>query len=192
MSDEKDRFDDFLHLAFAEGVDEPEYEADAAEAEPVPSELVSSVLAEARAESSRLLATRMVKAAERAGWSLEDLAYEAVGEEQEARQFLASGGDPRQLTASALARLLWRARLTLSAWKELLGQAVAGYVVFRRPEEGDVIWGRTTGLSGDQRAEALSGAEVERDPERAKRVADEFVEEVVEAWTTLRKRAGEE
>jgi hypothetical protein len=185
-----DRFDDFLRLAFGEGVSEPEYEADAAEAEAVPSELVSSILADARRESSKLLASRIVAAAHRVKWSAEDLAHEAPGQEQEARQFLATGGDPRQLSPSSLARLLWQARLKLPAWKELLGQAVASYVVFRRPVEGDVVWGRTTGLSGDQRADALSGAEVVRDPVHAKRVADEFVEEVVEEWTSLRKRAG--
>lgn len=191
MSDDADGLDDFLHLAFAGGVGEPDYEADAAEAEPVSLGLMSSILAEARRGSSRLLASRMVKAAERSGWSLEDLAHEAIGEEQEARRFLASGGDPRQLSPSALAQLLWQTRLRVGAWRELLGQAVASYVIFHRPIEEEVIWGRTTGLTGDHRAEALSGGEVHRDPARARRVADQFVEEVIEAWTSLRKRAGE-
>ena len=190
MADSTDRFDDFLRLAFASGVPEPKYEADAADAEAVPSELVSSILAEARWGSSKLLADRIVRAAQRIGWSPEDLAHEAVGQEAEASQFLSTGGDPRQLSPPALSRLLWRARLRLPAWKELLSQAIASYVVFRRPVEGDVVWGRTTGLSGDQRADALSEAEVERDPVRAKRVANDFVEEVVEAWTNLRRRAG--
>jgi hypothetical protein len=190
-NDADDRFEDFLRLAFAGGIGEPEYEVDSAEPEPVRPGLVRSILAETRRESSRLLARRLTKAAEHIEWSLEDLAHEATGEEQEARRFLTSGGDPRQLSAAGLARLLWRARLTLSAWKELLAQAVASHVVFRRPAEGDLIWGRTTGLTGDERADTLSGAEVERDPERARRVADEFVEEVVEEWTNLRKRAGE-
>lgn len=191
-NDADDRFEDFLRLAFTGGVGEPEYEADSAEPEAVRPELVNSILAETRRESSRLLARRLTEAAERTGWSLEDLAHEAIGEEQEARRFLTSGGDPRQLSPSGLARLLWRARLTLPAWKELLVQAVASHVAFRRPVEGDVIWGRTTGLTGDERADALSRAEVERDPVRAKRMADEFVEEVFEEWTNLRKKAGEE
>ncbi len=192
MSDEADRFEDFLRLAFAGGVKEPEYEADTAEAEAVPSALLSSILAEAKQESSRLLARRMLEAADQIGWSLEDLAHEAVGEERQARRFLTSAGDPRQLSRYALARLLLRARLSPPAWKELLSQAVASYVVFPRPVEDDVILGRTSGLSGDQRADALSGGVAEKDPVRAKRVADEFVEEVVEAWMSLRKRAGEE
>lgn len=186
-----DKFDDFLHSAFVGGVAEPEYEEDAARPEPVPSELVTSVLAQTRKESSRLLAKRMVAAAERIGWSPEDLVHEAVGQEQEARQFLSTGGDPRRLSPHSVARLLWTIRLKPSAWKALLGQAIASYVVFRRPVEEDVVWGRTTGLSGDERADALIGVEVSRDPDRARRVANEFVEEVIDAWTTLRRRAGE-
>jgi hypothetical protein len=185
-----DKFDDFLHAAFAGGIAEPEYEADAAEPEPVSSELETSILAQTRNESSRLLARRMVAAATSIGWSPEDLVHEAVDQEREARQFLATGGDPRQLSPRALARLLWTAGLRPSAWKALLSQAVASYVVFRRPVQGDVVWGRTTGLTGDERADALLGAEVQRDPERASRVAEEFVEEVVEAWMTMRMRAG--
>jgi hypothetical protein len=85
---------------------------------------------------------------------------------------------------------LWTAGLKPGAWKALLGQAVASYTVFRRPVEGEVVWGRTTGLSGDERADAVSDAEFDRNPERASRVANDFVDEVIEAWTTLRKRAG--
>lgn len=186
-----DKFDDFLHLAFAGGVAEPQYDEDAAGPEPVSSDLVTSILAQTRMESSRLLAKRMVAAAKRIGWSPEDLVHEAVGQEQEASQFLSTGGDPRRLSPHSLARLLWTIRLNPSAWKALLGQAIASYVVFRRPAEEDVVWGRTTGLSGDELGDGLLGVEVSRDPNRARRVADEFVEEVIDEWTTLRKRAGE-
>jgi len=190
MTPGADRFDEFLRAAFAGGIAEPVYEADVAEPAPLSSELVTSILAQARNESSRLLASGLVAAATRIGWSPEDLVHEAVGQEQEARQFLSTGGDPRRLSPGALARMLWTVRLRPTAWKSLLRQAVASYVVFHRPVQGDVVWGRTTGLSGDERADALLGAEVERDPERARSVADEFVEEVAEAWMTLRKRAG--
>jgi hypothetical protein len=186
-----DRFDELLRLAFTAGVAEPEYEADKAEPEAITPELVTSILGRVRDESSRLLASRITAAADRVGWSAEDLAHEAFGHEQEARQFLSTGGDPRPLSARGLAQVLWHARLKPSGWKDLLSQAVASYVVFQRPVEGDVVWGRTTGLSGDRRADGLLGAEVERNPERAKHVADDFVQEVSEEWTTLRKKAGE-
>ena len=190
MQDETDRFDDFLYTCFAGGIVEPDYEADVAGPEAISPELATSILAQTRKESSRLFSRRMVAAAKGIGWSPEDLVHEAVGQEQEARVFLSTGGDPRQLSPRALAQQLWTVGLEPSTWRTLLGQAVASYVVFRRPAEGDVVWGRTTGLTGDERADALAGAEVRRDPERARRVADEFVEEVVEAWAILRMRAG--
>lgn len=195
MSEPTDSLDEFLSMAFVAGVAEPEYEFDAAKPEPVPSEVMESILKATREESSRLLARCMQRAAQRMGWSSDDLAYEAVGEEREAGHFLAKGGDPRRLLPVSWARLLWRARLTPSLWKGLLRQAVASYVVIHLPAEGDVVWGRTTGLSGDERADELSrlpGTEPIRDPKRAKSVASEFVEEVFEEWTNLRTKAGED
>lgn len=190
MPEEMDGFDDFLLRAFESGVGKPEYKADMAQPEEIPPELASSILAQVRGESSRILAGRIVAGGDRAGWSIEDLIYEAVDEEREARQFLSAGGDPRRLSPRSLARLIWAARLEQSRWGELLGQAVADYIVSRRPIHGEVLWGRTTGLTGDQRAEALLGDEVERDPIQVRRLADEFVEEVIDAWKILRRMAG--
>lgn len=78
VADSSDSFDEFLYRAYESGVGEPEYEADLAEAEAIRPELVTSVLAQARRESPRILAERIVAAGDQAGWSAEDLAYEAV------------------------------------------------------------------------------------------------------------------
>ena len=187
---DSESFDEFLYRAYESGVSEPEYEADLAEAEAIRPELVTSILAQARRESPTILAERIVVAGDRAGWSAEDLAYEAVNEERVARQFLSAGGDPRQLSPRGLARLLWAAGLEPAQWRELLAQAVAGYVVGASGIQSGVVWGRTSGLAGDQRADALLGGEAERDPVAIGRVAGEYVDEVIEAWTSLRRRAG--
>ena len=137
VADSSDSFDEFLYRAYESGVSEPEYEADLAEAEAIRPELVTSILAQARRESPRILAERIVAAGDRAGWSAEDLAYEAVNEERVARQFLSAGGDPRQVSPRGLARLLWAAGLEPAQWRELLGQAVAGaHPGLERPSSG--------------------------------------------------------
>jgi hypothetical protein len=191
VTDSSDSFDEFLYRAYESGVGEPEYEADLAQAEAIRPELVTSILAQARRESPRILAERIVAAGDQAGWSAEDLAYEAVNEERVARQFLSVGGDPRQLSPRGLAHLLWTAGLEPAQWRELLAQAVAGFVVGAGGIQGGGVWGRTSGLAGDQRADALlGGGEAERDPVAIGRVAGEYVEEVVEAWMSLRRRVG--
>lgn len=186
MTTEKtDPFEKFLQEAFSEGVAEPEYAADSAGPETVPEELRAALVASAKQESSRLLVDRIAEAVGRFGGSLDELAEEALDEVEEAHEFLTAGGDPRVLSPSGHARLLKAAGLDVPAWKGLLTQAIASYIGFRRPTETDVVWGRTTGLSGDDRADALTGAEGIRDPERAKQVADQFVEEVIDEWTTM-------
>lgn len=178
-------FEVFLQEAFAHGAKGPEHTADSAEPEAVPDELRRAILASAKHESSRLLVDRIATAISQSGGSLDELAEEALDEEEQAHGFLIDGGDPRVLSPAGHARLLKAARLDASSWKELLTQAVASFVVFSRPTETDVVWGRTTGLSGDKRADALSAAEGFRDPGRARRVADEFVEEVMDEWINM-------
>ena len=68
VADSSDSFDEFLYRAYESGVGEPEYEADLAEAEAIRPELVTSVLAQARRESPRILAERIVAAGDQAGW----------------------------------------------------------------------------------------------------------------------------
>src|SRR6266516_5407462 len=93
VPDSSDSFDEFLYRAYEGGVREPQYEADLAGPEAIRPELVTSILAQARRESPRILADRIVTAGDQAGWSAEDLAYEAVNGEMVARQFLSAGGD---------------------------------------------------------------------------------------------------
>jgi hypothetical protein len=178
------RFEDFLQRAFSVGVPEPEYEADVASSLEVPAELRRRVLEQARRASAELLARRLLEAAAESGWSPEDLVHETLGHEREAEALLQGKGDPRGVTSAGLARLLWRLQLDPPRWRELLTQTVASFVVFVRPAEGH-IFGRTTGLAGERRAEALSGGELVRDPRRARQEATTFVEEVEDEWTTL-------
>jgi hypothetical protein len=176
-------FDEILRGAFAEGIPEPHYDADSAKEKDVPDDLRAQLLARASTESGRLFAERVLEAAERVGWTSDELAQEAIGVEREAAQLLRGHGDPRLLTSQGLARMLWRAELDPFSWSELLTQLVASMTLFPTPLHGEV-WGRTTGLSDAERGEALA-EDVERDPVRAKRVADLFVEEVIDEWTSL-------
>lgn len=181
-----DRNDELLREAFATGLPEPEYEADSAQPEAPPAPLRARIIARAAQRTAELLTERLREGAEEIGWSLDDLAEEAGDEADQARALLRYGGDPRRLSSDALARLFWRVELEPADWSDLLLQAVVAHAVFPRPAQGE-IWGRTTGLTGPSRADALLGAAGERDPEKARRVARIFVDGVIEEWKSLRK-----
>jgi hypothetical protein len=174
-------FDEFLHQAYTSGVKEPDYEADSASAVEVPEALRQKVAKAAMTESSRLLAVMILEAGESAGWDEDELVQEVVGHESEARKLLAGKADPRSLSATGLARLFMTVGLPPRSWKQLLVQTVTGFVTF--PGIGGQVLGRTSGLSAEDRASALGGSD--RDPARARPIAEDFVEEVVEAWTSL-------
>jgi hypothetical protein len=178
-----DGFEDELRKAFALGVPEPDYPADTADPMDVPESLAFSVVARVRGRSTELLADRLRRAAEEIGWTPEDLAFEARDQEGEAREFLRGWKSPRSLQPRSLARLLWRSELDPRHWQTLLKQAVASSVFFAAATE-EQVWGRATGLWGEERGEALA-QRGERDPERAGHVARIFVEEVMEEWKTL-------
>lgn len=177
-------FDEFLFQAYAAGVQEPSYGADSAPPLAVPKELTARVMRATKSASLALLADRVLSYGKSFGWDADELKYEAVGYETQAEKFLAGKGDPRTLTAEGVARLFHLVGLPLADWRTLLTQAVAGYVTF--PASGGQALGRTSGLSDEERATALSGEEA-KDPLRASRVANDFVEEVIEAWTNLKK-----
>jgi hypothetical protein len=183
MTRSDDAFEHELRNAFALGVPEPEYTADMADPEDVPESLAFSVVARARERSTELLAERLRQAAEAVGWTADDLASEARDQEGEARDFLRGWKSPRSLQPRSLARLLWRSELEQRQWQTLLTQAVASSFFFAAATE-EQVWGRATGLSDEERGEALA-ERGERDPERAGRVARIFVEEVIDEWTTL-------
>jgi hypothetical protein len=183
MTRNDDAFEHELRNAFASGVPEPKYAADGSDPEDVPESLAFSVVARARERSTELLAERLRQAAEAIGWTADDLASEARDEEGEARDFLRGWKSPRSLQPRSLARLLWRSELEPRQWQTLLKQAAASSFFFAAPTE-EQVWGRATGLSEEERGEALA-QRGERDPERAGRVARIFVEEVIEEWTTL-------
>lgn len=183
MTQNDDAFEAELRKAFAEGVPEPEYVADGADAVAVPDLVLFNLVARAREGSSQLLAKRLRRAAEEIGWTADDLAFEATNEEGAARDFLRGWKSPRSLQPRSLARLFWRSELEPAHWETLLAQAVASSTFFAAPTE-EQVWGRATGLSDEQRAEALA-QRGERDPERAGRAAKIFVEEVIDEWTTL-------
>ncbi len=180
-----DRFDEILRAAFRAGIPEPEYEADSASPAEVPESLRTRILDEAARLSTRLLAARVCEAGEHAGWSIDDLASEAVGSEEEAKNFLVGSGNPASIPPRGLARILVQAGLEPLAWMELLVQSVASHTLFQPPTQGQ-LWGRTTGLSQSKRSEHLAdSSDRERDPLRAGRVARGFAEEVVEEWRKL-------
>jgi hypothetical protein len=185
MPESSDRFEELLRAAFKAGVPEPEYEADYASPETVPLELKARALEETRQFSTRLLARRLCAAGEEAGRSIDDLASEAVGAEEEAKRLLLGNGTPLALEPKHLARMFFRAGLDPAEWEILLFQAVASQASYRQAPRGQ-IWGRTTGLSDLLRAERLSGTGPQfRDPAWAERVARNFVDEVLGEWKKL-------
>jgi hypothetical protein len=177
-----DNLHEFLNVADWSTVREPEYEADEAQAEEIPEELRQKVLVSAQTSSLDFLAKLVREAAESTGWSPDELAYEAIGHESDAAVFLLGRGDPRNVSASGLARLFKALGLEPSDWSRLLSQSVAGIVTF--PSTGGHILGRTSRLNQEERARALGSPET-RDPSRAKKVADQFVEEVIDEWMIL-------
>jgi hypothetical protein len=183
MTGNDDAFEHLLRNAFASGVSEPAYDADHTDPEDVPESLAFSVVARARGRSTELLAERLRGAAEAIGWTASELASEARNQESEAREFLRGWKSPRSLQPRSLAMMLWRSGLEPAQWQTLLTQAVASSFLFAAPTE-EAVWGRATGLSEEDRGEALI-EKGERDPERAGRVARIFVEEVIDEWTTL-------
>jgi hypothetical protein len=190
MPDPVDRLDEILRAAFGAGVPEPEYDADNAPAEEVPPSLHARIVQEAAMVSTRLLASRVCDAGENAGWKIDDLASEAVGCEEEAKQFLSGSGNPADISPQGLARILVRAQIEPLEWKDLLVQSVASHTLFQQPTQGQ-LWGRTSGLSPSRRSEQLaSSGERERVPVRAERVARGFAEEVLEEWNRLTSGRG--
>lgn len=174
--------DEFLHIAFSAGVPDAADRSEPAEAMDVPVDLRRRVIERAATASSDLLAEKILEAGRASGWTLDELAYEAIDYESEARLVLTGSGDPRDVSALGMARLFNTVDLEPNEWEPLLNQTTATFV--RLPSSGPKVLGRTTGLTPEERARALGG-EI-RDPARAQRVARNFVEEVTDAWTMLR------
>lgn len=174
--------DEFLHIAYSAGVPDPAEYAVPAEAIDVPPDLRRRVIERAARASSDFLAGKIIEAGGTSDWSPDELAHEAIDHEREALLMLTESGDPRAVSALGMARLFVTVGLEPNEWEPLLIQTTATFVTF--PSSGPKVLGRTTGLTPEQRARALGG-EI-RDPARAQRVARNFVEEVIEEWTTLR------
>ncbi|HYO46664.1 MAG TPA: hypothetical protein VEY33_08255 [Gemmatimonadota bacterium] len=184
--------DEFLHVAYSAGVPDPEDHLDVSEAQEVPVDLRRRVIERAAQASSEFLAEMLDEAAREGGWAPDELSYEAIGHETEAALVLRGRGDPRDVSPIGMAQLFHTVGLEPDGWQQLLTQTVASFVTF--PTSGTQVLGRTTGLSPEERARALRGPE-SRDPARARKVAENFVEEVNEAWATLtsgRKRKNDE
>lgn len=185
MPESKDRLEELLLAAFAGRVPEPTYEADNSVPKPVPGSLRERIIERARHHSSELLAERLRQAVDEEGWSVDDLASEAVDCEEDAKRFLTGIGNPYALPPGKLARILFRTKLESTDWKDLLMQALVSGFVGRQPMEGQV-WGRTSGLSLSGRSGKLDeGTPMMRDPAQAHRVAAAFIEEVMDEWTKL-------
>lgn len=174
--------DEFLHIAFSAGVPDEVDGGEPTEAMEVPADLRRRVIERASTASSDLLAEKIIEAGRTSGWAPDELVYEAIDHEREALRMLTASGDPRDVSALGLARLFNTVGLEPDEWEPMLTQTTAGFVRF--PSSGPKVLGRTTGLTPEERARALGG-EI-RDPVRAQRVARNFVEEVTEAWMTLR------
>lgn len=188
MSEPSDPFEKFLRSAYKAGVPEPEYKADDASPEEVSPELKARVLEEARRFSTRLLARRLCAAGEEAGLNIDDLASEAFGCEAEAKRLLQGEGTLLELEPRHVARMFFRARFGPDEWATLLFQSVASQAMRPEAPQGE-IWGRTTGLSKLLRAERLSGGKAQpRDAAWAERVAQGFVDEVLDEWQKLTSR----
>ena len=173
--------DEFLHIAFSAGVPDTVDRAEPTEAMDVPPALRHRVLERSTRASSDFLAEKIIEAGRASGWTSDELAYEAIDHEREARLVLTGSGDPRDVSALGMAQIFVSAGLKPDEWEPLLTQATASFVTF--PSAGPKVLGRTTGLTPEERARVLGG-EV-RDPARAQRVARNFVEEVTEAWAML-------
>lgn len=173
--------DEFLHVAYSAGVsDVDDEDNDAFEA--VPDRLRWQVIKKASQASSDFLAQLIREAGTEAGWADDELTYEVVGYESEAAKLLRGKLDPRNISVEGLAKLFLTVALEPDDFRDLLGQTVAAFASF--PIGGPNVLGRTSHLAPDERARLLGGEK--RDPVRAKREADSFVEEVIESWAQLK------
>lgn len=168
-----DRLEDLLRRSFDLDLN--------AEPAPVPAELRARVLQNANSYSSELLGERLREAAGLAGLTVEDVTDGMGSQSAVARDLIMGRGDPRTLPSRLWAKLFARIGLDPRTIAVLFRQTVAGHTVFTRPSEAQVF-GRTKGLSDEERVSALSLGEVYRDPVRAGREAANFLDEVIEAW----------
>ena len=185
MAEHDDTFDRFLRIAYEHGVRESPIEADHADPVTVPSELARRVLIDARATSSHLLVGRILRAADSRLWSVDDLVRDAGRYGDQVGEFLEQPGDPSRVPPSAIARLVWRAGLAASAWRDLVRQAATSYAGVRTAPPDQLAWGRTSGLSEDERARVLAQLSGSRDSEAAREAGKAFTQRVEEAWTAL-------
>lgn len=183
MDEASDRLDGLLRQALRAAECGSDV-TDDAEPEEINPTLYMNVLDAAVKRSSELLASAILNSASLRDWTLDDIAEEVGTERDIARSFLARGGDPRELRARSMARLLWFAGLDPRSVLDLINQAVVSYARYPKLEHG-MTWARTAGLSGEDRRRALESNSLERDPERAARDACLYSEEVVSAWQEL-------
>jgi hypothetical protein len=187
MSTRQDWLEKALREAFAPAAERPEISASEAPPASIPTAWREELLARVAQRSSELLVQRICEHAEETGWNLDDLAEEARDSAEAARKFLRHGGDPQRLTPVAFAQLFWRIELVPSDWEELLRQTVSAFATIAPPQAGTIM-GRTTGLSGTLRSEALRApSKRHRDPARAVHAAEIFVDEVMSEWKRLTK-----
>lgn len=180
MGDSTDRLDGLLREAF--GAMECSFDLqEDAKPEAISPALYASILDSATKRSSELLASTLVESALSHDWSLDDLAEEAGADRDIARSFLQRGGDPRGLRARIMARLLWRAGVSPQDFRELIVQAVVSHARYPKLESG-MSWARTAGLAGEERAKALEAGSLVRDPAKASKDAELYLEDVFSAW----------
>ena len=185
----EDWLEKVLRGALVAPAQEPEISAADAPPVSIPVAWQEELLARVAQRSSDLLAQRIREGAEQTGWSLDDLAAEALDSLEAVQDFLHHGGDPQRLTPEAFARLFGCVELVPSDWQDLLRQTVSAFAT-TSPSQSGTIMRQTTGLSGSARAEAFGGAGGgQRDPERAVRTAELFVEGVMSEWRTLSSRS---
>jgi hypothetical protein len=188
MSTPEDWLEQALRQGLAPTARDDEAETSEGQSTPVPPEWREKLLARVARRSSVLLGQRILEHAEGTGWSLDALAEEAGDCAEAARDFLRRGGDPQRLAPEAFARLLWRVELPPPSWRDLLRQAVSAFATVAAPQTGTIM-GRTTGLSGISRAEALGDLKRHRDSQLAVHTAERYVDEVTSEWKRLTNEA---
>lgn len=155
-------------------------EPEAAPPLPLPAAVQARVLAETESASQRLLADKMLAAANAVGETRETL-LEAAGERrEEVAQLLEGAGNPKKIGATVLAHLFGRLRLLPLEWRELIIQAVARSAVFY-PEPAENFGVRALAGSGSE----LIDEELTRNMQRAKKLALDFAAEVEREWQRL-------
>jgi hypothetical protein len=154
----------------------------------VPQELKDRVLRRVSRQSGRTLARRLVRAAERRGYSVDALVADSGTSGKSLRRFLSEGRDPWRVPSGVMARVMWLSGLDPMRWHALLRQACVSSAPPSALEAP--IWGRTAGLSKAERQAALTrhGSEP-TSTDQIQHDADQYLAEVLQAWTTL--RAGE-